>query len=123
MSSKLIMPQEVEVFYIIPSIRKELACAMKAAGKKQRDIAELLCVKESTVSQYISEKRGAEFKFDKNIKEAAAEAAPRIKDKLSLISETQKLLRLVKESNVLCEIHKAVSDVPKGCDVCFMEAK
>lgn len=114
------MPQEVEVFYIIPSIRKELALAMKASGKKQKEIAKLLCVKESTISQYMNEKRAAEFKFDKTIKNAAAKSATKINDKLSLILEIQSLLKLIKQNNVLCEIHKAVSDVPKKCDVCFL---
>lgn len=49
MKTQLIMPQEVEVFYAIPALRREMAFAMKASGKKQKEIAKLLCVEESTI--------------------------------------------------------------------------
>lgn len=115
------MPQEVEVFYVIPTIRRELAFAMKAAGKKQKEIAELLCVKESTISQYLNDKRATEVKLNEQLKSAATAAAARVKDKVTLIAETQKLLGLIKEGKTLCEIHRSIANIPKSCDVCFLK--
>ncbi|HIH66091.1 MAG TPA: transcriptional regulator, partial [Nanoarchaeota archaeon] len=54
---KLLHPQELEVFYFIPAIRKELSVQMKKKGKGQREIANLLGITEAAVSQYISSKR------------------------------------------------------------------
>jgi uncharacterized protein len=119
MKTELLMPQEVEVFYVLPAIRRELATAMKASGKKQKEIAKLLCVKESTISQYMSDKRASGMKFNEKIKRAAAEAASRITDRVTLIEATQKLLNLIKEEKVLCEFHIERTALPKCCCVCF----
>jgi uncharacterized protein len=121
MKAELLMPQEVEVFYALPAIRKELATAMKASGKKQKEIAKLLCVKESTISQYMSEKRASGMKFNDTIKQAAAEAAGRITDRVTLIQATQKLLNLIKEEKILCGFHMERIALPKGCCVCFVK--
>ena len=95
------MPQEIEVFYVIPAIRKHMAMAMKRAGKKQKEIAAILCVEESTISHYLNDKRATEFKIQGKVEEAVTESVKRIDDRLSLIAETQKLLDLIKKENAL----------------------
>ena len=62
MVNKLIQPQEVEVWYIIPLIRKELALAMKKRKMPQNEIASLLGVTDSAISQYSNNKRAAGLK-------------------------------------------------------------
>ncbi len=119
MKPQLLQPQEIEVFYILPAIRREMALAMKAAGVKQKDIAKLLCVEESTISQYLNNKRAASFRLSGKVVKAAAKSVPRIRDRVSMIAEIQSLLALAKRDGVLCEVHNSVSDVPMGCDVCF----
>ena len=68
MSNQMLQPQEVEVFYIIPAIRSYIARFMKKQGRSQKEIARLLGVRESTVSQYMTEKR-ATLHFNEEIKE------------------------------------------------------
>ena len=119
MKMQLTMPQEVEVFYVIPAIRRELAITMKAAGKKQKEIAKLLCVEESTISQYLNDKRAVDIKFNDEIKQQVADSASNIHDRISFIGESQKLLKLIKEDRTLCQVHRAVAGLPKSCDVCF----
>ncbi len=120
MKLQVIQPQEVEVFYVLPAIRSRMASALKGQGMKQKDIAELLCVQESTVSQYLSSKRAADVKFNSAIDKEISTAAKKIKTKEGLIRETQRILELVrKDKGVLCGLHKAVSDVPQGCNACF----
>jgi predicted transcriptional regulator len=116
--SQLMQPQEVEVFYILPAIRKELAVAMKQAGKPQKEIAKLLHVEESTISQYLTGKRASMMLGDE-ITNAAKEAAKRITSKTSLIEETQKLLILAKQNKSICTLHIALAKLPKSCDICF----
>ena len=53
-----LQPQEIEVFYIIPAIRRHIAMYMKLRGLKQNKIAELLHIDKAAVSQYIKKKRG-----------------------------------------------------------------
>ncbi len=49
---------EVSARKVLPIIRKELAVAMKARGKKTGEIAKLLDTTPAAISQYISGKRG-----------------------------------------------------------------
>ncbi|MBI2549719.1 hypothetical protein HYV83_00885 [Candidatus Woesearchaeota archaeon] len=119
MKLQIIQPQEVEVFYILPAIRSRMAAALKEQGVMQKDIAGLLCVQESTVSQYLSSKRAADVKFNEPVNKEIAAAVKRIKTKEDLIRETQNILAMVKSEKILCKVHESVADVPAGCDVCF----
>ena len=78
---KLTQPQEVEVLYLLPAIRRELAIAMKKTGMEQKKIAELLCVTEPAVSQYFSSKRAQKIKFTKEILGKIQVSAEKIKNK------------------------------------------
>ena len=119
MKLQLTQPQEVEVFYILPAIRSRMAYALKEQGLRQKEIAGLLCVQESTVSQYLSSKRAADVKFSKTINNEIEAAVTRIKSKEDLIRETQSILEMAKAEKILCSVHKSVADIPAGCDVCF----
>lgn len=122
MKLQIIQPQEVEVFYILPAIRSRMASALKGQGMKQKDIAGLLCVQESTISQYMTSKRAADVKFNGLIDKEIAASVGRIKTKEDLVRETQKILELARKEKILCNVHKAVADVQHNCEVCF-EAK
>jgi predicted transcriptional regulator len=113
-----LQPQEVEVFYVLPAIRRELAKEMKRQGKSQRDIAGMLGVTDAAVSQYISQKR-ATVKLPKKLQDSIKKAASKINNRESMLLETQKLLRETKKDRFICKLHGQVADLPKGCDVCF----
>ncbi|MBI2110228.1 hypothetical protein HYT51_00405, partial [Candidatus Woesearchaeota archaeon] len=49
MVNQFLHPQEIEVFYIIPALRRQLAIEMKKNGLKQKRIAELLLIEDATV--------------------------------------------------------------------------
>ena len=116
MTTNLLQPQEVEVFYIIPAIRSHLAKAMKENGMPQKRIAEILNIRESTVSQYIHLKR-AQLSFSAEVDEKIKECITKIKDKHDVIRETQGLLKMIRTTNVLCQIHKKLDgSVPQACD-------
>ena|SRR3989344_2165352 len=112
----MIQPQEIEIFYIIPTLRKELAVSMKESGLKQKDIASLLHIEGATVSHYLNNKRGSKVEFSKEIKKEVRNSAKRIHDTVSMIREMQKLLSLIRSSCELCRIHKELeSNVPRDC--------
>ena len=111
------MPQEIEVYYILPTIRKYLAFSLKEQGMPQKNIADLLLIRESTVSHYINKKRGNFIQFNTLILNEIKKSASKIKNKLDFITETQHLLKLIRETRTLCEIHKKLSAViPSTCD-------
>ncbi|MBI2143440.1 helix-turn-helix domain-containing protein [Candidatus Woesearchaeota archaeon] len=119
MKLQIIQPQEVEVFYILPAIRSRMASALKGQGMKQKDIAGLLCVQESTISQYMNSKRAADVKFNSTVDKEIYASVKRIKTKEDLVRETQKILELARKEKILCNVHKSVADIQHNCDVCF----
>lgn len=72
------MPQEVEVWYVLPAIRRELAKVMKTKTIKrendegkmmdhkitQKEIARMLGVTEPAITQYLLEKKGRRSRGD-----------------------------------------------------------
>jgi uncharacterized protein len=113
------MPQEIEVWYVLPALRRELAVALKALGLTQRKIAKKLNITESAVSQYVSEKRGIECEFPKPILEKIKASAKRVLNGKKAMDELFHLSAVIKKEKVLCRIHKAHSQVPKNCMICL----
>ena len=113
-----VFPQEIEVWYVLPALRKELAAAMKKMGLKQNEISKKLGITESAVSQYFKKKRANEITFSKKIKQKIKESAERIKGKNALMVEIDKLSKLIKKENVLCDIHRKFCNVPARCAIC-----
>ncbi|MAG52368.1 MAG: hypothetical protein CMH62_00225 [Nanoarchaeota archaeon] len=111
----LLQPQEIEVFYIIPALRRQLALDMKINGLSQTQIATLLNIQNATVSQYISNKRGSKIEFGEIVLVEIKKSSSLIKDKISYLREMQKLLRIIKDTREICRIHKEISDIPEEC--------
>ena len=114
MVKKLLQPQEIEVFYVLPALRRELAVSLKSAGNSQKDIAALLGVTGAAVSQYFSSKRASQIKFSVELKKAIGESAAKIADDISLMNEMQRLLKLTRTERVACQVHCL-----KGCNACY----
>ena len=116
-------PCEIVVWYVIPSIRSELAKELLNLGMKQKEISELLDITQPAVSQYISDKRGHGIKFNKDIQESIKEFAIDLKDgKLNqsgIISRICDLCRKIKTEDVLCQLHKEKDNIPINCNACM----
>ena len=80
MTSPLKHPQEIEVWYILPAIRRELVVVLKEKGISQKKIAEMVGIVQSAVSQYLAGKRGGEVVFPKDVKDFIRKSADKIKD-------------------------------------------
>ena len=116
MVNKIVLPQELETFYVIPALRRQLALAMDEAGMKQKDIAANLGINSAAISQYKSKKRGEKVEFNAEIVQQIKTSAVKIKDQLSYVRETQRLLHLIRTSGMLCQIHKQLSTIPSHCE-------
>lgn len=112
-------PQEIEVWYILPAIRKELVSTLKETGKSQKEIAKLLNITEAAVSQYVKEKRAKEISFNAEVKQFIKEAAEKIKDQASAFHQIQVINEYIKKSKILCQLHAQIEGNLKGCDVCY----
>jgi len=114
------MPQEIEVWYIIPAVRKALVKSMREMGMQQKDIAAKLGITEPAVSQYLKEKRGSEVKFGRalegHIKKEAEKVASGSKTAMEVIHSITSMLGVKK---IMCDIHRGKSKVAGKCDICF----
>lgn len=121
---KILHPQEIEAWYVLPLIRKELAFAMKKEGLDQKTIAKLLGITPAAVSQYINKKRASDYEIEHSVKFEFLKSARVIaKDKLLILSEFQRLMKVCWEKGVVCEIHKSKSWCPENCEVCYERKK
>ena len=114
------MPQEIEVWYVIPAIRRELAKAMKEMDLKQQKIADNLGITVPAVSQYVTGKRGKDVIFEKDIiTEVKVSAKKIMNDSSMMVPEIQKLLTIVRKKGMLCKIAKKYHKLPKNCKACM----
>ena len=113
-------PQEIEVWYIIPAIRREIAKEMKSLGVSQVKISKTLGITNAAVSQYLSKKRAKDIKFPGIINQKIKAASKRLKDEPEKITlEIQTIVGQIRNSGILCNYHKKYSSTTKGCKVCM----
>lgn len=114
-------PQEIEVWYVLPAIRRELCRALIIKYKKsQKECAGLLGLTEAAVSQYKKEKRAKGVVFDSKIIGEIGKSAEKLsKNKKSLLSELHRLSSLINIKKVVCGIHKEQCEVPQKCKICL----
>lgn len=114
-------PQEIEVWYVLPAIRKALALILINKFKlSQKKAAELLDLRESTVSQYVKGRRVKESILDKHIEKEIERSAQRIfESKKELINEVQRLCSLIRGEKILCRLHKKREKIIGTCEACL----
>ncbi len=111
-----LMPQEIEVWYILPAIRAEMARELAGKGVKQARIADILGLTRAAVCQYLKQKRANELKFDDKIKKEIKKSCSRIvTDNGCAIREIQAICQFIKNSGFLCSIHKKYNEVCAKC--------
>jgi len=121
MVKKSLQPQEIAVWYILPALRKELTLEMKKLGLDQKTIAKVIGVTEAAVSQYITEKRANEVKFDLETQEEIKKSAQLISQNGKLMfQEMQHLLDTALQNKVICKsCHAHNEDLPDDCGICL----
>ncbi|MDP2672357.1 MAG: transcriptional regulator [Nanoarchaeota archaeon] len=117
-----LMPQELEVWYLIPAIRRELTrIFILDFNLTQKQISEILGVTESAISQYQKSKRAQNLKFSKKEIEKIKKFAKKIiLDKRHSKEYFYKLCLDLRGTKSLCELHKKQDkNVLKNCDLCL----
>jgi hypothetical protein len=120
-----ILPQEVEVWYLIPALRKALAMHFLGKELKQKDIAKLLGVTEAAISQYKKQKRGQETSFTKEEKKRIADIGDAMFKEPGRCGELfHTLCKSFYGSETLCKIHAEHDEtLEKNCDICKVTRK
>ena len=120
------MPQEIEVRYILPAIRRELArIFIEEHAFSQKEAAKILGLTEAAISQYRHSKRAKEVVFSDNVVNEIRISADRIlsdkTNKQRLIAEMYRVTNLTNVKQILCDLHRAQSKELDGCNICFDE--
>ncbi len=103
-----LLPQEIEVWYIIPAVRKELAKLLtKQHGMSYERAGGILGISKAAVSQYLSNKRANKIKFSSEVKKEIVRSVNVIvKNERNVLSEMQRILKYIKDKKCLCEVCK-----------------
>ncbi|MBN2367512.1 hypothetical protein JXC34_00710 [Candidatus Woesearchaeota archaeon] len=113
-------PQEVQVWFVLPALRKEYVLAMKKKGLKQKEIASILGLTEPAVSQYLKNKRGSEVCFTDNVLKEIAESSQAIIDnKTDFRTEVQKILSHIKKTKFICKVCHDHIHTSEDCKICY----
>lgn len=102
------LPQEIEVWYIIPAIRKELSRILTSEyGMTFEEAGKLLGITKAAVSQYLSNKRASKFKLTPEMKKEIVKSAKVIsKNGDRAVWEIQRVLKAVKDRKCSCKACK-----------------
>ena len=120
------MPQEIEVRYILPAIRREFAKIFIQERKlSQKEAANVLGLTEAAISQYLHSKRAKEVIFSgKVVNEIRASADKVLADKIGkqrLMEEMYRITNLTTVRHILCDLHRSQSKDLANCNICFDE--
>ncbi len=112
------MPQEIEVWYILPAVRLEIAKGLKKKGLSQQEISKKMYVTPAAISNYFKSKRASGMKFNKKVIKRIKEAVENIIGEKCFIKEVQDILKIVKNTEYLCKVHKKYANMPVNCGAC-----
>lgn len=114
-------PCEIVIWYVLPSVRSELAKELIKLGLSQKEVAKKLGISEAAVSHYIKGKRGKKIDLDKEtrngVKKLANEVASSDEDS-NLVLKTCEICIKVRKNELLCKLHKSLESVPANCNIC-----
>lgn len=119
---KKLMPQEIEVWYLLPALRREIArFLIKDFKLSQKKAAEILGVTEAAVSQYFKSKRGNEIKFSlKDLGKIKQVSKKIVENPGKLMDHLYELSIYFRGSKVVCDIHRGKDkNVSKECKICM----
>ena len=113
-------PQEVEVWLILPALRKQFVISLKKIGIKQKNIAAMMGLTTAAISQYLSGKRGRDVFFSAKVVEEVEASCKRIScGKSEFRTELQRCLKIIKKSRFICSVCNKSIPVPNDCKICY----
>ncbi len=113
----MLQRQEVEVWYVLPAIRKELVKELLKKGVKKSKISQMLNITKASVSHYTKNDRGDNISLNKMRKDIK-KGAEKILDGECPTSVIQRLLIISLKKGITCQIHKQIDSIKEECKIC-----
>jgi len=100
------LPQEIEVWYIIPAIRREMSkCLIKEHNITYEKVGGILGISKAAISQYLKKKRAAKIKLHPKSQDEISKSCLRIvKGKSNSVTEITKILKHIRQKKLHCEV-------------------
>ena len=100
-----ILPQEIEVWYIIPAIRRDIAKILVNEYKISFEkVGNILGISKAAVSQYLANKRAAKIKLhEKAFKEIKKSCKKMMDGKSDSTKEILRILELIRKKHWHCK--------------------
>jgi len=114
-----LLPQEIEVWYIIPAVRKELAMLLISEYRLSYEkTGDTLGVSKAAVSQYVSNKRANKIKLSDEVKKEIKKSSKVIYENPRMaVLEIQRILKFMKDTSCSCNVCKRYNkEVIKYCN-------
>ncbi|VVB73128.1 Homeodomain-like domain protein [uncultured archaeon] len=115
------IPCELVVTKLLPTIRRQAVSRMLKEGKSQREIAKELGLTEAAISYYVSKKRGGPS--SKRMEQIIAKSMDKHYDAGKSFSENVCVIcKGLRSSRQMCQIHLAIRPIRPDksvCDVCI----
>ena len=101
-----VLPQEIEVWYIIPAIRREFAkCLIKNHGVSYQKVGDLLGISKAAISQYVKGKRASKVKLPSKAQQKVCMSCDLLAEgKSDSVKEITNILDFIKDKNLACEV-------------------
>ena len=115
---KVLLPQDIQANYILPALRREIAIQLiETQEMKQKDVANLMGLTSSAISQYRNLKRGNRVSFAEATQKEIEKAGRNISNvDSSVMQELLRLINLPQTMDIVCKLHK-IRD-PEAENIC-----
>jgi predicted transcriptional regulator len=118
------IPCELIVWYVLPSIRRELAKELvEKHNLKQAEVARRFGVTDAAISQYLKAKRGTSKEIENSgqyeaFKREVEISAARIMEGSDIVTETCRICDMVKKSGMLSKVYEIHTGMQAPSCVC-----
>lgn len=112
------LPQEIEVWYIIPAIRKEMSRLLTLEhGLSYEKAGGLLGISKAAISQYNKNKRAINTRLNKIVLEEIGKSAVKIVEKkVTSVKEILRILKFMREKRISFEYCKGGKHNHEDCE-------
>ncbi len=111
---------EIVYWEVLPAIRAQLVLELKLIGKKQSEIAKLLNITPSAISQYVNNKRADKTYFSDDFKKKIKNSAKKINENISSVFiETNILIKEFENEKHICIVCRKKNNIEGKCGICF----
>ncbi len=113
----MLQRQEVEVWYVLPAIRKGLVEELLKKGTKKSKISKMLNITKASISHYTKNNRGNDLSLSR-MKIDIKRGAKKILEGECPTKVIQSLLIISLKKGVTCQIHKRIDNIKEECNIC-----